>query len=134
MSIQIGGFTFQASEIVKITFVFCMAGMLCLAESFREICIASGFAGAHMLVLVLCRDLGSALIFFMAYLIMLFIATSRKSLLVLGSAAAALAAVISYHLFSHVRTRVFAWLNPWADIDNKGYQITQSLLPSEPAG
>ncbi len=128
MSIQIGGFTFQASEIVKITFVFCMAGMLCLAESFREICIASGFAGAHMLVLVLCRDLGSALIFFMAYLIMLFIATSRKSLLALGSAAAAMAAVVSYRLFSHVRTRVFAWLNPWADIDNKGYQITQSLF------
>ena len=81
-----------------------------------------------MLVLVLCRDLGSALIYFMAYLVMLFIATNRKSLLALGSAAAALAAVISYHLFSHVRTRVFAWLDPWADIDNKGYQITQSLF------
>ncbi len=128
MSIQIGGFTFQASELVKITFVFCAAGMLAMAEDFREICIASGFAGAHMLVLVLCRDLGSALIYFMAYLVMLFIATNRKSLLALGSAAAALAAVVSYHLFSHVRTRVFAWLNPWADIDNKGYQITQSLF------
>ncbi len=128
MSIQIGGFTFQASELVKITFVFCMAGMLAKAEDFREICVASGFAGAHMLVLVLCRDLGSALIYFMAYLVMLFIATNRKSLLALGSAAAALAAVISYHLFSHVRTRVFAWLDPWADIDNKGYQITQSLF------
>lgn len=128
MSIQIGGFTFQASELVKITFVFCAAGMLAMAEDFREICIASSFAGAHMLVLVLCRDLGSALIYFMAYLVMLFIATNRKSLLALGSAAAALAAVVSYHLFSHVRTRVFAWLNPWADIDNKGYQITQSLF------
>ncbi len=128
MSIEIGGFTFQASEIVKITFVFCMAGMLALAEDFREICITSAFAAAHMLVLVLCRDLGSALIFFMAYLVMLFIATNKKSFLVLGSAAAALAAVVSYHLFSHVRTRVFAWLDPWADIDNKGYQITQSLF------
>ncbi len=128
MSIQIGGFTFQASELVKISFVFSMAGMLALADDFRDICIASGLAGAHMLVLVMCRDLGSALIFFMAYLFMLFIATNRKSLLALGSAAAAMAAVISYHLFSHVRTRVFAWLDPWADIDNKGYQITQSLF------
>ena len=128
MSIQIGGFTFQASELVKISFVFSMAGMLALADDFRDICITSGLAGAHMLVLVLCRDLGSALIFFMAYLFMLFIATNRKSLLALGSAAAAMAAVISYHLFSHVRTRVFAWLDPWADIDNKGYQITQSLF------
>ncbi len=128
MSIQIGGFTFQASELVKITFVFCAAGMLAMADDFREICIASAFAGAHMLVLVLCRDLGSALIYFMAYLIMLFIATNRKSMLALGTGAAALAAVISYHLFSHVRTRVFAWLDPWSDIDNKGYQITQSLF------
>ncbi len=128
MSISIGGFTFQFSELVKITFVLCMAGMLCRAEDFRELCIATGLAGAHMLVLVMCRDLGSALIFFMAYLIMLFIATNRKSLLALGSGAAALAAVVSYQLFSHVRTRVFAWKNPWADIDNKGYQITQSLF------
>lgn len=128
MSIQIGGFTFQASELVKISFVFSMAGMLAMADDFRDICIASGLAGAHMLVLVMCRDLGSALIFFMAYLFMLFIATNRKSLLALGSAAAAMAAVISYHLFSHVRTRVFAWLDPWVDIDNKGYQITQSLF------
>lgn len=128
MSISVAGFTFQASEIVKITFVLCTAGMLYLAENFRDIVKASVVAGLHMLILVGCRDLGSALIFFLAYLVMLYIATNRKFYLVLGSFLATAAAGVSYRLFSHVRTRVYAWMDPWADIDNKGYQITQSLF------
>ena len=128
MSISIVGFTFQASEIVKITFVLAVAGMLSQAESFRDLVITSFVAGAHMLILVMCKDLGSALIFFVAYLVLLFISTNRVLYLMLGNLSMCLAAVFSYFSFSHVRTRVFAWLDPWADIDNKGYQITQSLF------
>lgn len=128
MSISIAGFTFQASEIVKITFVLAMAGMLSRAESFRDICTTSIMAGLHMMILAMCKDLGSALIFFLAYLIMLFISTNNFLYLFLGNVSMCLAAVFSYFSFSHVRTRVFAWMDPWADIDNKGYQITQSLF------
>ena len=128
MSISIGGFTFQASEIVKITFVLAMAGMLSRATEFRDIVRTSLVAAAHVLVLVACKDLGSALIFCLAYLVMLFIATNRSLYLVLGTAAMGGASVFSYYAFSHVRKRVFAWINPWADIDDKGYQITQSLF------
>ncbi len=128
MSISVGGLTFQASELVKITFVLATAGMLSQAEDFKDIFITSLVAGAHMLILVLCKDLGAALIFFLAYLVMLYIATNKFMYLFLGNVAMCLAAVFSYFAFSHVRTRVFAWLDPWADIDNKGYQITQSLF------
>jgi len=128
MSISIAGMTFQASEVVKITFVLATAGMLSQAESFRDIFITSLVAGLHMLILVFCKDLGAALIFFIAYLVMLYISTNNFLYLFLGNVAMCLAAVFSYFSFSHVRTRVFAWLDPWADIDNKGYQITQSLF------
>ena len=128
MSISVAGLTFQSSEIVKISFVLCTAGMLNLAENFKDIMKASAVAALHMLVLVACKDLGSALIYFLAYLVMLYIATNRKVYLFLGSFAAMGAAVVSYKLFSHVRTRIYAWMDPWADIDNKGYQITQSLF------
>ena len=128
MSISIAGFTFQASELVKITFILAVSGMLSCAESFRDIVYTSLVAGLHMLVLVLCKDLGSALIFFVAYLVILYIATNNWLYLALGNVGMALAAVFSYFAFSHVRTRVFAWIDPWADIDNKGYQITQSLF------
>ena len=59
---------------------------------------------------------------------MLFIATGRWSYLLTGAGCGAGAAVLAYQLFDHVRRRVFAWSNPWADIDNTGYQITQSLF------
>lgn len=128
MSISIAGFSFQASEFVKISFVFFAASMFHQSLSFRNICLTSGIAALHVLVLIACKDLGSALIYFVAYVVMLYIATNRSVYLSLGAGAAALASVVSYKLFSHVRTRVFAWLDPWADIDNRGYQITQSLF------
>ena len=46
----------------------------------------------------------------------------------LGFGAASAASVVAYKLFSHVRVRVAAWKNPWADIDAGGYQIVQSLF------
>ena len=82
----------------------------------------------HGIVLVLCKDLGSALILFMAFLFMLYVSSSQFLYLALGFGLSALAGFVSYHLFSHVRTRVFAFMDPWKDIAGKGYQITQSLF------
>ena len=56
------------------------------------------------------------------------VTTGRWSYLLAGAGCGAGAAVLAYQLFDHVRRRVFAWSNPWADIDNTGYQITQSLF------
>ena len=50
------------------------------------------------------------------------------SYLLAGAGCGAGAAVLAYQLFDHVKRRVAAWSNPWADVDNTGYQITQSLF------
>lgn len=128
LSINIGGFSFQPSEFVKISFVFFVATMFYRSVDFRTIVITTAVAAAHVLVLVLSKDLGSALIFFVTYLLMLFVATGNWLYLGLGAGSGASAAVIAYNLFSHVRTRVEAWLDPWSDISGKGYQISQSLF------
>ncbi len=128
LSINIGGFSFQPSEFVKISFVFFVATMFYRSVDFRTIAITTAVAAAHVLVLVLSKDLGSALIFFVTYLLMLFVATGNWLYLGLGAGSGAAAAVIAYNLFSHVRTRVEAWLDPWSDISGKGYQISQSLF------
>ena len=57
---------------------------------------------------------------------MLFVATGSYLYLFSGLLCGSGASVVAYQLFAHVRTRVAAWKNPWADIDNRGYQITQS--------
>lgn len=128
LSISLGGFSFQPSEFVKISFVFFVATMFYRSTDFKTVVVTTIAAALHVLVLVMSKDLGSALIFFVTYLLMLFIATSSWLYLGIGAASGTGAAMIAYRLFSHVRVRVAAWSNPWADIDGKGYQIAQSLF------
>lgn len=128
LSLDLGVISFQPSEFVKISFVFFVSAMFYRSTSFRAVAVTTIVAALHVLLLVLAKDLGSALIFFVTYLCMLFVATSRWLYLGIGLLSGSGAAAAAYALFSHVRVRVAAWKNPWADIDSKGYQITQSLF------
>ena len=128
LSIYIGGFSFQASEFVKIIFVFAMAGLLSTEHSFRRVVIATVLAAAHVMILVISTDLGSALIFFVTYMIMLFVATRNPFLSLIGILAFCAAAVAAYFLFAHIRVRVQIWAHPFADYSGSGYQICQSLF------
>lgn len=128
LSLGLGDFSFQPSEFVKISYVFFIATMFYRSTSFKTVLIVTGIASLHILILVISKDLGSALIFFVTYVFMLFIATGKWLYLLAGAGGGSLASVLAFWLFGHVRTRVAAWLNPWSDIAGKGYQITQSLF------
>ena len=128
LSFTIQGVTFQPSEFVKILFVLFVAASLYEDTSLKNIITTGIFAGIQVIILVLSTDLGSALIFFVGFLMMVFIASRNYLYLLIGVAGGAGASVLAYHLFSHVRIRVLAWLDPWTYIDNQGYQITQSLF------
>ena len=128
LSFTIQGITFQPSEMVKILFVLFLAASLHRSTSLWNVVVTTVAAGVHVLILVLSKDLGSALIFFMAYLLVLFVATGSYLYLILGFGGGAAASVLAYQMFSHVRIRILAWTNPWNYIDNQGYQITQSLF------
>lgn len=128
LSLSLGGFSIQPSEFVKLTFVLFAASMFYQSTSFMTVVTATAVAAAHVLILVLSKDLGGALIFFLTYLLMLFVATNNWIYLGIGTFLGAGASMGAYQLFDHVRRRVSAWSNPWADIDRTGYQITQSLF------
>lgn len=128
LTISIGNFSFQPSEFVKILFVFFIASMLYKGADFKRILLTSCLSAVYVLLLVGAKDLGGALLYFMAYLFMIYVASKKALYLGVGFGGMAVACVAGYYLFSHVRTRVFVWLNPTADIDNKGYQICQSLF------
>ena len=128
LGFNLGFISIQPSEFVKIIFVFAIAGMLGKAKRFLDIVIATAVAAAHVLILVVSKDLGSALIFFVTYLIMLYVATRNCLYLFAGLGAGSVAAVAAYYLFSHVRVRVQIWQDPFADYANKGYQVAQSLF------
>lgn len=118
----------QPSEAIKITFVFFMAALLSKDTSFMTVVQATVIAGLHVGILVLSRDLGSAVIFFVTYLVMIYVSTKNLGYLGIGMAGGSVAAVIAYHLFGHVRERVSAWKDPLAVYQHEGYQIVQSLF------
>lgn len=122
------GITLQPSEFIKILFVFFVASMFYHSTEFKQIVITTVIAAMHVLILVLSKDLGSALIFFITYLVMLYVATRNVGYLLAGMTSGVLASLVAYKLFSHVRVRVLAWKNPMSVIDNQGYQICQSLF------
>lgn len=128
ISITIGGITLQPSEFVKLIFVFFVACMLHAHTEFKQVCITTVIAAIHVLILVASRDLGGALIFFITYLVMLYVATRKLFYFAGGILTGCVAAVVAYQMFAHVRVRVLAWSDPLSVIDNEGYQICQSLF------
>ncbi len=128
LSFSVYGISFQPSELIKILFVFFVAACLHEKANLKQIVISGIFAALHILVLALSRDLGSALIFFAVYVLLVFISSNKKRYLFAGIVGMAGCCVVAYQLFSHVRTRVEIWISPWETIDTGGYQIAQSLF------
>lgn len=128
LGFEIMGINIQPSEFVKILFVFYVASSLNKSKEFKNIVITTAVAAAHVLILVLSTDLGAALIFFVVYLVMLYVATRQPLYAIAGLLAGAGAAVIGYHLFAHIQVRVEAWQDPIGTYGSSGYQVAQSLF------
>jgi cell division protein FtsW (lipid II flippase) len=143
--IYIAGFSFQPAELAKIAFAIFFAGYLvsrrdtlALAgpkvlgiqlprwSDFGPILVAWGFA---MAVLVFETDLGTSLMFFGLFVVMLYVATDRLSWLVIGAVMFLPPAVFAATQMSHVRTRITCWLDPLSSANYSSCeQINQGLF------
>lgn len=92
-------------------------------KALAPLLVAWGFS---LMVMMFEKDLGSALMFFVLFLAITWVATSQASYLVVGGALFAGGAFLSWATFTHVQTRVSMWLDPWVDVQGKGYQIVQA--------
>lgn len=84
--------------------------------------------GVCVVVLVWQRDLGTATLFFVVFMIMLYLASGQSTLLLGGVALLGLAALAAAQVFDVVGLRMRVWLNPWPTADSDAYQIVQSLI------
>lgn len=141
--ISLGPFSFQPGEIAKVLLVITFSGYLvvhrdALALAGRRVLFVDLPRGrdlgpilmmwvVSLGILVLQRDLGSSLLFFGLFLVMLYVATERPGWLVVGGLLFFGGAAIAFRLFSHVRSRVDIWLDPFADPEGSGYQLVQAL-------
>ena len=139
-----GPFSLQPSEFGKILILFFLAaylsdhrhvlslpsmrlGPLCLPP-LRFIAPLVCIWGAAVLMFVVERDLGSALLFFGMAVLMTYMATGSKTYVFLALLFISLAAGVSYLAFGHVRVRFDIWLDPWQDPNGMAYQVVQSLF------
>jgi cell division protein FtsW (lipid II flippase) len=143
LTLRIGPFAGQPSELLKVILVVFLAGYLSenrpllieqdtrigpirlpplpyLAPMVAMWAIALG-------IVVIQRDLGAALLFFAVFLALVYAATGRISLVVIGAILFFVGSALVAELFPHVRARVEIWLDPFADPLGAGYQIVQSL-------
>jgi cell division protein FtsW (lipid II flippase) len=143
LTIQVGPLSGQPSELLKVILVVFLAGYLSenrpllveqdtrvgplrlpplpyLAPMVAMWAIALG-------IVVVQRDLGAALLFFGVFLALVYVATGRVSLVVIGLILFVLGSLLMAQLFEHVRVRIDIWLDPFADPLGTGYQVVQAL-------
>lgn len=84
--------------------------------------------GLSVVILIWQRDLGTAALFFVVFLVLLYIASGSRLILFSGALLILIAGIIAYREFSVVRLRVDIWFNPWPEADTRAFQIVQSLL------
>ena len=82
--------------------------------------------GLSLVVMTAERDIGFSLLFFVMFIVMLWVSTSRVAYLMVGAVLFLLGAFLAVHLFGHVHERITIWLNPWPYRDRSGYQIVQA--------
>lgn len=139
--IGLGPVSFQPGEITKVVLAIFFAGYL--VEK-REL-IAMGTKrvgpislpdpkylgpvllawGASLVVMIAQKDLGSSLLFFALFVVMLWVATGKATYLGTGAVLFGIGAYLSWLGFAHVRERVTIWIDPWKDATGNGYQVVQ---------
>ncbi|MFL5833783.1 MAG: FtsW/RodA/SpoVE family cell cycle protein [Solirubrobacterales bacterium] len=150
LGVKIGPLAFQPAEFTKIAIVVFLASYL---REHREVLIVGARRvlgvtlpplkhfgpmlvvwGASMFMLVFIRDLGSSLMFFAAFLALLYVATGRFSFVVIGMAMFLLGAWFFASTVPHVHERVDIWLHPYEDPQGSGYQVLNSIFAQADGG
>ena len=146
--IGIGPLSFQPGEVAKVLLVVAFAGYLvvhreALALAGRRVLFIDLPRGrdlgpilamwlVSLLILVLQRDLGSSLLFFGLFLVMLYVATERAGWLLIGTVMFAAGALVAYRLFGHVQQRVALWTSPFdyygEGTNDTGRQIVETMF------
>lgn len=132
--IQIGSFSLQPSEIVKVAYIYFGAASLEHLFRTRNLIVFIAFSALCVLVLGLLGDFGTALIFFVTFLVISFMRSGSIATVALAITGAAMGGFLIFTIKPHVASRFSAWGHIWEDVTDKGYQQTHALSAGASGG
>lgn len=132
--INLGFITFQPMEFVKVAFVLAGTATLDKLLTARNLTAFIGFSGACIGALILMRDLGTSVIFFVAFLVIAFMRSGDIRTIAFISAGAALGAFAVVTFLPYIASRFQAWGHVWEYADTIGYQQTRTLIAAASGG
>ncbi len=132
--ISLGFLSFQPSEFVKVAFVLAGAATLDRLLTTKNLTKFLVFSGLCLVSLILMRDLGTALIFFIAFLIIAFMRSGDIKTIGLICAGALLGAIAAIWIMPYIAARFEAWGHVWEFADTSGYQQTRTMIYAASGG
>ncbi|MGE4483683.1 MAG: FtsW/RodA/SpoVE family cell cycle protein [Oscillospiraceae bacterium] len=132
--ISLGPFSFQPSELVKIAFIYAGASTLDRLLEKRNLILFIIFSGVCIGTLALLGDFGTALVFFVAFVVIAFLRSGDISTISLICAGTAFAGVLAVHFKPYIGRRFSAWRHVWEYASTTGYQQTRTLMYAASGG
>lgn len=126
--IQLGGLSFQPSEFVKVCFIYVGASTLSRLMAKRNIILFIAYSAAICACLALMKDFGTAVIFFVAFLVIAFLRSGNFATIALALAATGFAGVLVLRFLPYARNRFEAWGHVWDYALTTGYSQTRSMM------
>ncbi|MDF3000383.1 MAG: hypothetical protein K0Q48_502 [Bacillota bacterium] len=132
--INLGFITIQPMEFVKVAFVLAGTATLDKLLTTRNLTAFIGFSGACIAALILMRDLGTSVIFFVTFLVVAFMRSGDIRTIALISSGAALGAFAVVSFLPYIASRFQAWGHVWDYVDTIGFQQTRTLIAAASGG
>ena len=126
--IQLGGVSFQPSEFVKVCFIYVGASTLSRLMAKRNIVLFIAYSAVICACLALMKDFGTAIIFFVAFLVIAFLRSGNFATIALAIAATGFAGVLVLRFLPYARNRFEAWGHVWDYALTTGYSHTRSMM------
>ncbi|MBQ7896737.1 MAG: FtsW/RodA/SpoVE family cell cycle protein [Oscillospiraceae bacterium] len=132
--LEIGGFSFQPSELVKVFYVYAGASTLDRLYRGRNLISFIIFSAVCVIALALIGDFGTALIFFICFLVISFMRSGSIATVFLALSGAGLAGFLALSVKPYIAQRFATWGHVWEDVYDKGFQQTRAMSAAASGG
>lgn len=132
--LEFGGYSFQPSELVKAAYIYVGASTLDRLFKQRNLYGFIGFSAVCVMALALIGDFGTALVFFVTFLVISYMRSGSFATVFLAVSGAGLAGFLAVTVKPYIAQRFATWGHAWEDMYGAGFQQTRAMSAAASGG